>query len=190
MSLILGMDELVGPWVYSRSGGQWISGAGRTIGWWDEERIKAGYVFSQYNGRNIFVDFAVDSGYLPKALLYAVGAYAFQQLGCTRLTLVAEENNIASVKICSKLGAHLEATLEGAARGGGNVLIFRLTPDCTIWKKLHGKVQQHARVPRSAGDDPAAGRGESASVRSDDQRDAADGSNTLRYVELVQQSVV
>jgi len=146
VSLILGQDNLIGPWVYSRSGGEWIPGHGKTIGWWNGERITAGYVFSQYNGRNIFVDYAVEGSYLPKDLLYAVGAYTFVQLHCTRLTLTTEESNVPSVKICYKLGATLEATLKGAARDGGDILIFRLTPDCTIWKKLYGKVQLLSRV--------------------------------------------
>ena len=190
MSLILGMEDVIGPWVHARTGGQWIPGSGRTIGWWNGERITAGYIFSQYNGRNLFIDYAVDGHYLPQSLLYAVGAYVFEQLCCTRLTLVAEDSNLASVKINYKLGATLEATLKGAARDGGNILIFRRTPDCTIWKKLHGKIQRHARSTGPQGHDPAARGGEQPFIRSDAPGDATDRGDSVRHIELGEHPLV
>lgn len=190
MSLLLGAEEVIGPWVHARTGGEWIPGSGRTIGWVRDGRITAGYIFSQYNGRNLFIDYAVDGHYLPWALLYAVGAYAFEQLHCTRLTLVAEDSNLASVKINYKLGATLEATLKGAARDGGDILIFRLTPDCTIWKKLHGKIQRHARSTGPQGHDSAARGGEQSFIRSDAPGNAADGGDSLRHIQLGEHSLV
>jgi hypothetical protein len=186
--IVLNHDELVARWVYARTGGEWVSGSGRAIGWFNGRELTAGYVLSQYNGRNIFVDYAVEGTYLPQALLAAVGQYCFVQLKCSRLTLVAEASNVRSVAINRKLGATLEATLVGAARDGGDVLIFRLTPDCIIWKKLHGKIVRNSAGSRSRESDSAPGSGELARVPADGQRDAADGSDALRHFELDEQS--
>jgi len=144
VSLIFGQDDLLGPWIYARTGGQWLPGSGRTIGWWDGKTVTAAFAFTQYNGRNIFVDLAVEGRVAPRAFWYAGFSYIFNQLKCARLTLVVEASNVRSVKLMAKLDATLEATLAGAARDGGDTLIFRLTQDCTIWKKLNGKVDRHA----------------------------------------------
>lgn len=175
MSLILGHNDLLGPWVYAHTGGQWLPGSGQTIGWWDGTKVTAAFTFTQYNGRNIFVDLAVEDKVTSRAFWYAGFSYVFEQLKCTRLTLVVEASNLPSVKLMAKLGATLEATLAGAARDGGDTLIFRLTQDCTIWKKLNGKVNRYAGHPRSGEDHSPTRSRESSSFRADNQRDAANG---------------
>lgn len=133
-------DDLLAHWVYSRTGGQYIHGMGETLAAVDPDgTVFAGAVFTQFNGVNIFVDLAIEDRRAALPLFSAIGHYAFEQLGCKRLTFVTDSANIPAQRLHKKLGADFEARLVGAASNGNDILISRLTSDSRIWRRLYGR---------------------------------------------------
>jgi RimJ/RimL family protein N-acetyltransferase len=139
--------EVIHDWFRERvDGSPMLSGEYTALGVYTRDRgIVGAALFCDYTGRNVFVHIALDSVAAARPLFRLIGQYAFTQLRCERLTLVAESTNVKAVKLHEKLGAIREGCLVGAGRSGENILISRLTPDCIIWRKLKdGKVKQTA----------------------------------------------
>ena len=109
------------------------------LGLVDENEPVGGAVFDDYTGTNIFVHAALLRPTACRALMRAVGLYAFGQLNCSRLTLAAESTNLPAVELLKRLGAVLEGTLKGASRSGDDILLSRLERDCAIWRRISGQ---------------------------------------------------
>jgi RimJ/RimL family protein N-acetyltransferase len=134
---VFGFQDTITRWVLERSGGRWVPGVATGLAIADAEgRFLAGAAFTDFNGRNVSVHLVVDDKRAALSLFELIGAYAFEQLGCQRLTLIAETSNINAVRLHQKLGAIHEGTLVGAGKCGDNILVSRLTPESEIWRRL------------------------------------------------------
>jgi hypothetical protein len=130
-------QDTLAEWVLTNSGGSFLPGIATAIVLGDEEgEPLAGVAFTDCNGRNISGHIYIKDRRATILLLTLVGGYIFDQLKCSRLTLIAEESNLEAVKLHEKLGAVREGRLVGAGRRGDDILISRLTPDARIWRKL------------------------------------------------------
>lgn len=101
--------------------------------------FKAAALFHSFTGPNIFVDIAIDRVSAARRLLWAIGDYAFRQLGCRRLTFTADSTNLRAVDLHRRLGAEIEATLHAAGHDGCDINLSVLWADCGIWRKLDGR---------------------------------------------------
>lgn len=141
---ILEHQKILTKWVAVKTGARWADGEATSLGVGDNEKggVLAAAAFTDYNGRNISAHIVIEDKVATLPLFELVGAYVFEQLGCARLTLVAESSNLKAVRLHEKLGAIHEGTLVGAGRSGDDILISRLTPDSRIWQKLKKRWQK------------------------------------------------
>lgn len=96
------------------------------IGLERDGKLIAGVVYEGYNPYNIFMHVAAIPGahWLTRDYLRAVFRYPFIQLGVQRVTGWVEASNMAARKFDEHLGFREEARLQGAARDGGDVILY------------------------------------------------------------------
>lgn len=87
------------------------------------DRLDVGVIYEGYNGCNIWMHTRV-TGRISKDMLRYSFMYPFVQLGCKRVSGYVEASNAAARRFDEGLGFRVEATLEGAAKDGGDVLIY------------------------------------------------------------------
>lgn len=141
--LIHNQPDEVGTWVRDRTGGLWYEGAGAAIGFTFDGRLVAGATYTNYNGSNIHLEFAVtDRRVFNRASLWAAFSYPFLQLGCRRITAVVDCGNFRSLALCEHLGFAYEATLQDAAPNGDHQIVFRMLKSECRWirdQRFHAK---------------------------------------------------
>jgi len=83
-------------------------------------------LYDEYNGQNIWMHVAGTDGvrWATKDFVRAVFRYPFEQLQCKRITGWVEASNEKARKLDENLGFKQEAILSGAARDGGDVIIY------------------------------------------------------------------
>lgn len=88
----------------------------------------AGVLYDDYNTSNIWMHVAAlpNSNWLNRAYLKACFAYPFLQLNCRRVSGWVEASNTEARRFDEHLGFRQEAVLTGAARDGGDVIIYRM----------------------------------------------------------------
>ena len=138
MKILTGCDKMVGPWICSRIGGQWIPGRGVTIGLVHPEKgLVAGVLYEDWNGANITGHVAAVPGrhWLNREFLWYAFYYPFEQLKVKRITGTVPSNNLEAQRFDESLGFELEATLKDA-HPEGDILIYRMTKDKCRWLNL------------------------------------------------------
>lgn len=142
--ILVGHDDLVGPWVSYRYGGKWHSGQGATIGLEDARfGLIAGVVYTDFNGANVNMHLAAHgSSWLTREFLWICFDYPFNQLGCRRVTGIVPASNERAMKFDKHLGFELEATLKDAAPDGDVHLLCMRRDQCrwlSLRSRVHGK---------------------------------------------------
>lgn len=137
--LVVGHDDIVGPWVTERAGGTWVAGRGTTIGLWDceAEELIAGTLFEDYNTAHVLMHVAAIPGrkWLCRQFLWACFDYPFNQLGCSRVTGIVPSCNLEARRFDEHLGFKLEATLKDA-HPEGDLLVYAMWREDCRWLKL------------------------------------------------------
>ena len=98
------------------------------IGWTCDGALSAGAVFENHNGQTVWAHVAI-GGVLPREFLCAFLAYPFDVCKVQALRGYVLASNTKLRALARRLGAVEEASLRGAAPGGGDVVI------CTLWRK-------------------------------------------------------
>lgn len=144
--LIQDDPDTVGAWVRDRTGGLWHEGAGTAIGLTFDGLLAAGAVYSNYNGSNIYIEFAVeDRRVFNRASLWAAFSYPFLQLQCRRVTALVNCGNFQSIALVEHLGFAYEATFEHAAPNGDHQIVFRmLNSECRWLRNNRYQAKQRA----------------------------------------------
>lgn len=125
--LVIGQDDLVGPWICARTGGEWIPGS-VTIGMARDGVLIAGVLFDNWNGRSMAMHVAAEgAGWLSREYLRAAFRYAFVQMKVSKLLGLVDETNAAARRFDEHLGFRLEARIADAAPKG-DLLIYSMTP--------------------------------------------------------------
>ena len=98
------------------------------IGLQKNDELIAGVLYDDYNGSNIWMHVAAIPGkrWLNRDYLYACFAYPFLQLNVKRISGWVEASNTDARRFDEHLGFQKEAVLTGAARDGGDVIIYRM----------------------------------------------------------------
>lgn len=139
MPLISHSPERVNKWIQARDGGYAAPGCFTSLAWEEDGELLGGITWGTYNGAHCTCTIAIVPGKNPIRFLTEGLAYSFSQLALRRLTFIVESDNIASINLCTKLGAIHEATLRSASPKG-DLLIFALFPEnCRLWKRFDEK---------------------------------------------------
>lgn len=144
--IVVGMDWIVGPWVCERAGGTYAVGGGdKTIGLAQGNRLIAGTIFDNYNGANVCIHVASSSpeAWRNREFLWFNFHYAFNQLGCKRVTGMVPSSNLPARRFDEWLGFVPEATLKDA-HPDGDLLVYVMTREQCRWLALgdrYGKKQ-------------------------------------------------
>lgn len=90
--------------------------------------LVGGVIFDSYSTNNIFMHVAGTDGiqWATKSFVKACFGYPFNQLGCKRVSGWVEASNEKARRLDEHLGFKKEAILQGAARDGGDVIIYRM----------------------------------------------------------------
>jgi hypothetical protein len=87
------------------------------VGIQKDGRVTGGVLINHFEGADVHAT-AAGSGWTP-GFMKALGQYVFQQLGCSRMTMVTEQPGVA--KLACRLGGQIEGTLRshfGKGRDG------------------------------------------------------------------------
>ncbi len=95
------------------------------IGLADDDKLVAGVVYSDWNGRQITAGIAVDGKSLTREFLWFMFFYPFKQLGVERITACVEQGNYPSQQFVTRLGFELESVMQRAGRTG-DLLVYRM----------------------------------------------------------------
>jgi hypothetical protein len=161
----LDADE-VAPWVERQVGVDGLAGQCTAIGLSRGDGEFCGAAcFTQFNGVNVQVHLAIEDTWCTSLLLTLIGRYVFEQLALRRLTILVERSNLRAVRLYQRLGAIPEGCMVGAARGGDDILIFRVMHDCIYWRRSNEQRRKrsiHAGLPGThpptkSGQPPAGG---------------------------------
>lgn len=106
-------------------------GGVKGIGLERDGKMVAGVLYEGYTHHNIWMHVAAEPGshWLTRDFLRAVFAYPFVQLGVDRISGYVDASNTAARRFDEHLGFQEEAVLKGAARDGGDVILY------VLWKK-------------------------------------------------------
>lgn len=106
-------------------------GGAKGIGLERDGKMVAGVLYEGYTHHNIWMHVAAEPGshWLTRDFLRAVFAYPFVQLGVDRVSGYVDASNTAARRFDEHLGFQEEAVLKGAARDGGDVILY------VLWKK-------------------------------------------------------
>lgn len=131
-------DAAVGAWVAKRSGdGEFNPGQARAIGAVNEERILAGVIIDNYNGRSCQMHCAAEPGcqWMTRAGLWFAFAYPFLQLHVEKLICPVGSGNKAARRLVEHLGFKLEAALKDA-HPDGDLLMYTMTKQGCRWLNI------------------------------------------------------
>ena len=90
--------------------------------------------FERYTGEDIEIHFIGEPGFLTRAFLRCIAAYAFDQLGCNRITgrVPAGRSLAARRNLGKRLGFTHEGTLR-KAHDGQDILIYGILREECKW---------------------------------------------------------
>lgn len=93
--------------------------------------LVAGVLYEGYTGHNIWMHVAADQSkrWMTREYLRYCFHYPFNELGCGRVSGWVEASNEAARRFDEHLGFKEEARLKGAARDGGDVILY------VMWRK-------------------------------------------------------
>lgn len=98
----------------------------RAIGLEQDGRLIAAAVYEGFNGQNMWVHLCGEPGsrWMTREFLRAGFAYPFLVCKVKRLSGYVNASNKEARRLNEHFGYRVEATLEGAAHDGGDVLIY------------------------------------------------------------------
>jgi len=120
--------DWVGPWVCQRTGGRYSNVDSAAIGLiGNDDGLRAGVLFDNYNGRSACMHVAAVSGarWMTREYLWVCFDYPFNQLGVTKLIGLVDSTNVPAQKFDENLGFVLEATIKSAGKVG-DLLIYTM----------------------------------------------------------------
>lgn len=132
-------DDIIGPWVASKTGGTWCKGRSSSIGKIVDGKIVAGVLYEDFNGANIMCHIAGEGAWACRKYLNIIFDYPFNQLKVKRITVPVASTNAKSIGLVEKMGFIIDAKL-AQATPDGDLLVYRLFRDeCKYIKGNYGK---------------------------------------------------
>lgn len=98
----------------------------KALGLVRDGRLVAGVLYEGFNGRNVWMHVAAEPGrqWMNRQYLWYCFHYPFNEMGVDRISGYVNASNQQAIAFDEHLGFQREATLEGAAPDGGDVLIY------------------------------------------------------------------
>lgn len=125
MNILLGHDETVAQWVATKVGKPFHAPF-TAIGAIDATgALQGGLVFTGYNGSSIELSLA--GNLTGRGLWRVVLAYAFGQLGCSRLQIHTAADNRTVRRLAPRLGFTFEGKSRNFYGNGRDALLYSLT---------------------------------------------------------------
>jgi L-amino acid N-acyltransferase YncA len=122
--------DIIGEWVFERTGGVFEPKASSTLGWENEDgRLTAGVVFDQYNGRSLCMHVALERP-LYRGFLRSCFRYAFDQLGVLKVIGLVDSKNEKALRLDRHLGFIEEAKIKDAGKTGDLIILTMTRPQC------------------------------------------------------------
>ena len=149
--IILGQDDLFGPWLMKMVEGEWIPDKGIVIGLWEDGiGPVAGCFYESYNGASVIGHLGgIGRKWMNREYLWYCFHYPFEELKVNKIVGLVEAANLEARKLNEHMGFVLEATLKDAAPKG-DLLIYTMTKDQCKWLHLKdrylGKTQSTCRA--------------------------------------------
>lgn len=97
------------------------------IGLERDGELVGGVMYERFNGNSIWMHCAGVGRWITKDYLKASFAYPFVQLGVRCVLGWVESSNEKARRLNEHLGFKPHAVIEGAARDGGDVILYRMT---------------------------------------------------------------
>ena len=121
-------ENVIGPWVCQRTGGQYFPDCGaRAIGLVRDGNLVAGVLFEHYNGRSIAMHVAGEGrDWMTRDFLMECFRYPFVQLGVHKIIGLVDSSNRDARRLDEHLGFHMEAKIAGAAPRG-DLMVYTMT---------------------------------------------------------------
>lgn len=91
--------------------------------------LVGGVLYEGFNGPNIWMHCAGVGNWINRDLLRAAFAYPFVQLGVNNVWGTVDASNHKARRLDEHLGFKPHAVLTGAAKDGGDVIIYRMTKE-------------------------------------------------------------
>ena len=113
--------EFVEGWIAGRIGRK-VSKPCVAIGIMIDREIAGAALFNNWTGSNIYVTVAGEPRAWTRSFLRRLATYAFDELGCIRVTMTTEQPLVAD--LCRRLGGELEGTMRNAFGPGRDGLLF------------------------------------------------------------------
>lgn len=134
---------VAGAWVAAQINGSYSAGHSEAIGLMHGDRMVAGVLYEQWNGRSIVAHIAV-SGRITRAFLAAIFDYPFRVAAVHKIICPIPADNVRSVALATNMGFHEEARLTDAAPTG-DVLLYTLTKsNCRFLGDRYGQKRSNA----------------------------------------------
>jgi len=121
-------DELIYRFLIDRGVELMRSAGQQGIGLERDGELIGAIMYENFSGTNVWMHVAGVAGkqWINRLLLKAAFKYPFVQLGCNRVSGWVDASNLKARRLDEHLGLKQEAILEGAAKDGGDVIIYRM----------------------------------------------------------------
>lgn len=134
--IVVGEDQVFGPWLMEKTGGQWVPGRGSTIGLLGESGISGCAYYTDCNRASIVLHCAGEGrNWLSREFLWFAFYYPFEQLQVRKIISPVESWNTDCKRFIENLGFTLEATLKNCSPGG-DLLLYTLAKEDCRWLPL------------------------------------------------------
>ena len=130
-------DELVGHWVAERLGSGYFASRSNAIGLVKDDRLIAGVIYENWNGRSIICHIAVE-GRLTRRYLGAIFDYAYNVCNVEKIIVPVESHNLKSVKLIKNMGFTEEGRIKDCQPEGDTILYTMTKGNCRFLGDRYG----------------------------------------------------
>ena len=130
-------DELVGHWVAEKLGSGYFAARSNAIGLVKDDRLIAGVIYENWNGRSIMCHIAVE-GRLTRRYFGAIFDYAFNVCNVEKVIVPVESHNLRSVKLIENMGFTEEGRIKDCQPEGDTILYTMTKGDCRFLGDRYG----------------------------------------------------
>ena len=128
----------IGYWVADKLGSSFFAEKSVAIGLLKDDKIIAGVIYENWNGRSWVVHMA-SIGRLTPAFMGAMCDYPFNTCNAHKAIAPVQVGNLKSVRLVTKMGFVPEATLTDCHPDGDIVLYTLKKSDCRFLEGRYGK---------------------------------------------------
>jgi len=123
-------QDILGPWLASRTKGRYLPGADFHIGNMRGDNLVAVCGFGDYNGASMRIHIAGEGNWLTRDYLRYCFDYAFNFVKVKKLIGLVESQNAKALRFDKHLGFAHEHTIKDGVPGGDLVILSMTRDQC------------------------------------------------------------